>query len=1364
MVHPLEQKLVELRRRVRPMALLHGLCIVATAVLGALVAMGSLDYLFRFQDRGLRIIASLVVLGVWIWTFYRYVLRVLWIRLGNIDLARQVQRQFPFLGDQLVTAVEFLRTADDDPAAGSFALRRTVIARAMAEAERLDFSKTLDLRPAIRAGTAMGIAYVAATFLLFLPNPAAQAAFMRLLHPFGNTPWPQMTNLAILQPVERVARGQSFQLEVIDVRGARLPPEVRIHYRLPTPDGGTVEETERMRFTGKAAVAQREHVLRPFSFRVEGGDDRSSIPWTDVDVVEPPAVESLSIRLIPPAYTGKPATLSERHIRAPIGTRMQITGKATKPLTSADLCFEDGQKLPTQLSDDGCTFTVAGVVEKSGAYWFALTDREGLHGGGDDRWEIRAIPDVSPTVQIEQPRANLFVTPQAVAPIRVSAKDDLALRAITLVFRRAESEPESSLPLFSGPKQPPPQSEPNPAGDSRVLDYRWKLAPLNLQPGAQVIFYAAASDYMPQTGKSEPRRLIVVTPDELQDCIADRERLIVAELERALKMQRGCRDQVESSRIRLGDLRRFEQSDIDRLQAAEHAQREVNQLLTSRGEGVPMHALALLADLENNGIDNADARQRMNSLLEELDRLNREAAPPLGRELTAAVKTAQVDREGQGGAAAAIRSAEKSLAGAAKHQNAIIAALERQIGQLARWDGYRRLHREIAQLLRDQEDAAHRTSEVGRRTLTRDLRDLSPQDLADLHAAAARQLELARLLDRVLQEADQAAVDLRKSDPLAADSVADALDEARRLAISGQMRDAGSQIQQNQIGQAASAQKQIAQNLQEVLDILANRHENELGRLVKKLRAVESDLSALEQRQEELRKQIEASAKDKDKETRDRELQRLGRLQQQLREETERLSRQLARLQAEEAAQAAALAAKQMDQANQKAGQGDGAGAARKAAEAQKSLAEARRQLADQLRKSAAELAQEQVARLEDNVKHLRRQQENALDEAQRLRGLEESQGQLTRSQALSVHELSRLQRSLQTDAARLGQQLSAAGAFELALTGAADDMGQAAESLDRRETGPPTQEPQRRAIRRLDLLVEALKPEPPAEQKDPQENTPSGGNNGNKKQRPQDNGLPALAELKLLKLMQQEINSRIETLQHTAADKPTPEQLREFSALSERQGRLADTILRSAPAEQNVEPQHDAPPELKPTYVSLVDEEQLKRELGAAAEKESDNPMLQIARQMREAQQRIGKADSGAGTQQLQRQIVDDLDRLIQQARKKACQCKPGACQSQPSTRTQTGPQQPKPGSPPGKSPNNKPATTSSPRPPGKKTTQKPDAAAETRAAMERLWYLLPQHAREQMLQSPGEEFTPKYELQIEEYFRRLSEEKRGP
>jgi hypothetical protein len=43
----------------------------------------------------------------------------------------------------------------------------------------------------------------------------------------------------------------------------------------------------------------------------------------------------------------------------------------------------------------------------------------------------------------------------------------------------------------------------------------------------------------------------------------------------------------------------------------------------------------------------------------------------------------------------------------------------------------------------------------------------------------------------------------------------------------------------------------------------------------------------------------------------------------------------------------------------------------------------------------------------------------------------------------------------------------------------------------------------------------------------------------------------------------------------------------------------------------------------------------------------------------------------------------------------------------------------------------------------------------------MKRLWGGLPERARQQMLQTPVEEFPPKYEEQIEQYFRRLAEEK---
>ena len=177
---------------------------------------------------------------------------------------------------------------------------------------------------------------------------------------------------------------------------------------------------------------------------------------------------------------------------------------------------------------------------------------------------------------------------------------------------------------------------------------------------------------------------------------------------------------------------------------------------------------------------------------------------------------------------------------------------------------------------------------------------------------------------------------------------------------------------------------------------------------------------------------------------------------------------------------------------------------------------------------------------------------------------------------------------------------------------------------------------------------------------------------------------------------------------------------------MSDRQGRLADVVLESLPPASP-----NRPPE----------------------------PILEIVREMREAGTRIGQADAGAATQQIQRQIVADLDRLIEQARKKAGQCSPSAGQPPPGApRSSVSPPSSKPGAA-GQKPGNRPAASTAKRPSGGGRTAKADAA-ETRAVIKRLWGMLPQHEREQMLQLPAEDFPPKYELQIEDYFRRLAEE----
>ena len=72
---------------------------------------------------------------------------------------------------------------------------------------------------------------------------------------------------------------------------------------------------------------------------------------------------------------------------------------------------------------------------------------------------------------------------------------------------------------------------------------------------------------------------------------------------------------------------------------------------------------------------------------------------------------------------------------------------------------------------------------------------LTAQDKANLKRLAERQLELARQVDKTQSRMAEMQAELRDAEPLAAETLADALEIARRTAISGQMRESGRDIE-----------------------------------------------------------------------------------------------------------------------------------------------------------------------------------------------------------------------------------------------------------------------------------------------------------------------------------------------------------------------------------------------------------------------------------------------------------------------------------------------------------------------------------------------------------------------------------------
>jgi DNA repair exonuclease SbcCD ATPase subunit len=246
--------------------------------------------------------------------------------------------------------------------------------------------------------------------------------------------------------------------------------------------------------------------------------------------------------------------------------------------------------------------------------------------------------------------------------------------------------------------------------------------------------------------------------------------------------------------------------------------------------------------------------------------------------------------------------------------------------------------------------------------------------------------------------------------------------------------------------------------------------------------------------------------------------------------------------------------------------EGDSAGAAQEQQEALDDLEQAQRELAARRRAEEETLAREQLARIADELENLVPRQQAAIDETKRLDGLHESSGKWLRSQLASLRELAQAQRDLAEETGRIAEILSAAEVFALAFKGAVVHMRAAAERVARRETGAETQQAQEASRKRLADLVEALRPEPPGPQGpadgDAAANQEGGGSGGPQEGPPSD-GIPTMAQIKMLIALQKELASRTVELERLRGkDGRLPQSAQEqLESIAREQGELADVV-----------------------------------------------------------------------------------------------------------------------------------------------------------------------------------------------------------
>jgi len=152
--------------------------------------------------------------------------------------------------------------------------------------------------------------------------------------------------------------------------------------------------------------------------------------------------------------------------------------------------------------------------------------------------------------------------------------------------------------------------------------------------------------------------------------------------------------------------------------------------------------------------------------------------------------------------------------------------------------------------------------------------------------------------------------------------------------------------------------------------------------------------------------------------------------------------------------------------------------------------------------------------------------------------------------------------------------------------------------------------------------------------------------------------------------------------------------------------------------------------------------------------------PLVRARQGMEQAGALLAQPGAVADARQVQWQVVAQLDELINQLCK---QCQGGGNPSGRPQPQESQRSQPKPGTI-AKQPGAGAAPARDMTDPLNRADAQPVDLADREELIKKLWGHLPQRSREQALQSSSTEFLPKYELELEKYYRRLAEEQDAP
>jgi len=469
----LNKPLTAVKRKIQLERTARGLAVGALVLLLFLLGATAFLATWNFPDNaiaGVRIIlAGLVLVLLW------KLLISPWIfRPSDQRIARFLEERYPDLQDRLSTAVEIgspgSRIHPD--------LRSLILRDAYRKLKKIPVPRFY--WPRRSTLSLVSLALVALTFnLLYLAGPMEFSyTLSRLASPASDETPPPLYRVEVTPGNRTVPERSDLEIGAASVGFEAAEALLFVQYaNYPRWESSPMYSTT----DGNRFTFQLFDIRESLDYYVEADGIRSAT--FRIEISEVPRVESFTITLNYPAYTGiSPSTIENEYvIRALAGTEVVLNLITDQPVAAGLLKFENSDEL---------SLTRAGSHRLSGTFpiqsddYFQvfLTDSTGVTQPGTGEFTIESLRDQSPSISFNFPGRDRRVTNIEEVFAELEVEDDYGISDIVLRYSiNGEEEREIELPHQRGTRK-------------AITSHTFYLEEYGLLPGDFVSYYGEAQD------------------------------------------------------------------------------------------------------------------------------------------------------------------------------------------------------------------------------------------------------------------------------------------------------------------------------------------------------------------------------------------------------------------------------------------------------------------------------------------------------------------------------------------------------------------------------------------------------------------------------------------------------------------------------------------------------------------------------------------------------------------------------------------------------------------------------------------------------------------------------------------------------